>query len=63
MTKEEFLNELYIVKHHTEFERDQRIIQAAMDLISYNIEDIDIDFFTWLKKLEPEYPESRKEDK
>ena len=60
MTKEEFINELYIVKHHTVSDKDQRIIQRAMDLVNY-FDVIYVEFFTWLEKWEPEYPESRKE--
>ena len=59
MLKEEFLNELYIVKHHTVSEKDQRIIQIANDILS----DVDEVMFNRLEDIEPEYPESRKEIK
>ena len=56
MTKDEFLNELYIVKHHTTSDKDRRIIQLATDILA----DTDDVMFNRLEEIEPEYPESRR---
>ena len=58
MLKEEFLNELYIVKHHTASEKDQRIIQLAMDVM-YHMGDYEVNEILKYFGNKPEYSESK----